>query len=117
MKFFEILKNEFDGEEGSFLLKLRCELDWDWDAFQRLTSAMYEVAKIVCYQNSIETWITHGFWFCDTWIREYTTHPDFPKPEKQAHEDALELIHDLAYFLFVGESPFEDNTLEKKAKG
>jgi hypothetical protein len=40
----EILRREFDAEEGSFLLQARVSLKWDWDAFRRLTSAMYDVA-------------------------------------------------------------------------
>ncbi len=115
MKPEEILKREFDGEDGTFLIIARCELVWDWEAFKKLTRAMYDVAEKANNQNSIETWIANGFWFCDTWIRDWTSHPDFPRPEKQAYEDAIELIHDLAYFLFSGESPYEDNSLEMKA--
>jgi hypothetical protein len=33
----EILKREFDAEEGSFLLQSRCHANWDWNAFRRLT--------------------------------------------------------------------------------
>lgn len=117
MKPREILKRQFDGEDGSFLLKARCELNWNWDAFRKLTSAMYDVADESRNQNSIETWIAHGFWFCDTWIRDWTSHPDFPRPNKEAYDDSIELIHDLSYFLFVGESPYDDNTLEMKSKG
>jgi hypothetical protein len=43
----EILRREFDAEEGSFLLQARVQLKWDWDAFRRLTSAMYDVAEEV----------------------------------------------------------------------
>jgi hypothetical protein len=62
----EILKSEFDAEEGSFMLQSRTGLKWDWDAFRRLTSAMYDVADEAKGQPSIETWIAQGFWFCDT---------------------------------------------------
>ena len=113
----DILKREFDGEEGSFLLQARCRLKGDWDAFRRLTSAMYDVADEAKGQPSIETWIAQGFWFCDTWIRDHTSHPNFPQPPEEAYRDALELLHNLAAFLFTGESPFKDDTLRKKAKG
>ena len=113
----EILKREFDAEEGSFLLQARCQLKWDWGAFRALTGAMYDVADEARRKPSIETWIAHGYWFSDTWIKSWTNHPDFPRPSTEAYADAIELIHDLAYFLFVGESPYEDDTLQKKAKG
>jgi hypothetical protein len=117
MNQLDIVRKHFDGEEGSFLLRARCELTWDWDAFRELTAAMYDVADQARGKDTIETWIAHGFWFCDTWIRGWTGHPDFPRPEKNRYENALELISDLAYFLFVGESPYEDNRLETLAKG
>ena len=113
----EILKREFDAEEGSFLIQARVRLKWDWDAFRRLTSAMYDVADEAKGQPSVETWIAQGFWFCDTWIRDHTSHPNFPRPPEEAYRDALALLDDLAYFLFMGQSPYNDDTLRKKAKG
>jgi len=113
----EKLRGQFDGDDGSFLLRARCELTWDWDAFRALTAAMYDVADDARGKDAIETWVAHGFWFCDTWIREWTSHPSFPRPDKEAYDAAIELIHDLSYFLFVGESPYEDDELEAKARG
>jgi len=40
-----VLRRESNAEEGSFLLQARCRYEWDWDAFRRLTSAMYDVAR------------------------------------------------------------------------
>ncbi|HEX7643428.1 MAG TPA: hypothetical protein VF472_14575 [Burkholderiaceae bacterium] len=111
----EILKREFDAEEGSFLLRARCELTWDWAAFRRLTRAMYCVAQECRGRDAIETWVAQGFWHCDVFIREWTSHPNFPKPVSQEHADALGLIRDLAYFLFIGERPYTDDTLERLA--
>jgi len=113
----EILKREFDAEEGSFLLQVRVRLKWDWDAFRRLTSAMYDVADEVKGQSSIETWIAQGFWFCDTWIKDWTSHPKFPRPPEEAYRDALALLNQLADFLFTGQRPYTDDSLRKKAKG
>ncbi len=112
----EILKREFDADKGSFLILVRIELKWDWKAFRRLTSAMYDVADEAKGQPSIETWIAQGFWFCDTWIRDHTSHPNFPRPPEEAYLDALRLLDDLASFLFMGQSPYDDDTLRKKAK-
>jgi hypothetical protein len=111
------LKREFDAEEGSFLLIVRVELRWDWAAFRALTSAMFDVADAAKGGSSVETWIAHGFWFCDTWIRDWTSHPNFPRPESARYAEALELVHDLAYLLFLGQSPYEGDTLRKRAKG
>lgn len=35
-----VLRQEFDAEEGSFLLRLRGDLEWDRAAFTRLERAM-----------------------------------------------------------------------------
>lgn len=113
----ERLRHEFNAEEDTFLLTMRCECLWDPEAFQSLTSAMYDVAVEVHQYPTIEKWIAEGFWFCDTWIREWTSHPNFPRPNKREYEASLQLIHDLAWFLFMGESPYLDNTLSKRAKG
>src|SRR6266481_7315244 len=99
----EILRREFYAGEGSFLIQARVRLEWDWVAFRRLTSAMYDVADEVKGQPSIETLIAEGFWFCDTWIRGHTSHPNFPRPPEKTYRDALELLANLASFLFTGQ--------------
>lgn len=53
------LRSAFDAEQGSFLARLRGDLDWDQQAFSRLD------------------------------------------------ESAYERLHDLAYWLFQGESPYK----------
>jgi hypothetical protein len=69
---------------------------------------MYDVADQAKGQPHIETWIAQGFWFCDTWIRAHTSHPNFPRPPGEAYQDALGLLHDLACFLFTGLNPYND---------
>jgi tetratricopeptide (TPR) repeat protein len=112
----DILRREFYAEDGSFLIQARVRLEWDWDAFRRLTSAMYDVADEVKGQPSIETWIAEGFWFCETWITDWKRHPNSHRPPED-YRDAIELIHNLAYFLFTGQSPYKGDTLRRKAKG
>lgn len=117
MTSFDRLRREFDAEESTFLHTVRCKILWDPEAFRSLTAAMYDVAAEVHGNPTIEKWIAEGFWFCDTWIREWTSHPNFPRACDREYEASLELIHDLAWFLFMGESPYQDDTLLKLAKG
>ena len=116
MSRFDELKIEIDGGYGTFLNLLRCELRWDWDAFYKLTSLMYDVAELSDEKEKVEKYIAHGFWFIDTWVKAWTGHKDFPRPEKEDYEEAIELLHDLCYYYFIGESPFTDNTLKEMAK-
>ncbi len=103
-----VLRHEFDGEPGSFLLHLRVDLYWDKAGFNRVTSAMH---TLVCLRDGAEPiprWIAEGFWFLDSFVREWSTHANFPRQyELTYYNDAYERLHDLAYWLFMGFSPYE----------
>jgi len=113
MKNLENLRKEIDGEEETFLIILRTELRWDWDAFNRLTNLMYDVADGATGLESVDKHIAQGYWFIDTWVRDWTGHDDFPRPEKDKYEEAIQLLRDLSYFFFTGVSPYEDDGLKK----
>jgi hypothetical protein len=103
-----ILRQEFAAEEGSFLLQLRCDLVWDQAAFLRLVGAMEQCARDHEGRQTIERWIAEGFWFCGQYIKNWSTHPSFPKPHGDTYyEEAYERLWDLSHWLFVGRSPFE----------
>ena len=118
----EILKREFlqceeKDAKGAFLLQLHCKCEWDWNAFRRLTGAMYDVAEELKGQPSIERWIAEGFWYCDSEITAIASHSNFSRFPETAYRDGVELIHNLAFLLFSGQNPYRDDTLRKKAKG
>jgi hypothetical protein len=108
------LRREFDAEEGTFLLRLRCDLEWDKEAFSRLVRAMEQCAVDHAGRESIERWIANGFWYTDRFVPEWSSHPGFPRPHGEwYYEAAYERLHALAYWLFFGESPFQgDGPLE-----
>ncbi|MEU7579310.1 hypothetical protein AB0B50_17100 [Streptomyces sp. NPDC041068] len=106
-KAIELLKREFAAEEGSFLLRLRCDLTWDRAAFTRLERAM----RIACahYQASdeVDRWLADGFYELATAVPSWTAHPDFPRPTPDTYyEECLERIGDLADWFFRGESNY-----------
>jgi hypothetical protein len=103
-----ILRREFDEEEGSFMLRLRCELEWDKVAFSRLVRAMERCAVDNSGRQSLERWIAEGFWSLEDFLPEWTSHPNFPRPHGESYYQAAhQRLRDLAYWLFVGESPYE----------
>lgn len=107
-----ILKEELQAEDGSFLLELRCNLHWNKKAFARLISAMQEYVEKRPKSESLERWVAEGFWHLDHFVEEWSSHASFPRPHgQQYYEDAYERLHDLAYWLFVGESPHLDGSL------
>ncbi|MCJ8314224.1 MAG: hypothetical protein HRU38_18905 [Saccharospirillaceae bacterium] len=110
------LRSEFEAGENSFLIKLRCELSWDWDAFYKCSSLMFDVAIIENKKQSVDMWVAQGFWFMDTWVKDWTSHEKFERPESERYEKAILMLSELAYLLFNGESQYSDDTLEKLAK-
>jgi hypothetical protein len=64
-------------------------------AFSRLVAAM-------------ERWIAEGFWYYQGFVRDWTSHPNFPRPYGESYyEVAYKRLSDLAYWMFMGESPYE----------
>jgi hypothetical protein len=105
----EILKREFGGEAGSFILKLRCELVWDKLAFNRLTGAMEEYIQNHSDSDKLDRWVAEGFWYIPKFCREWSEHDSFPKPQPDNyHKAGLTRLDDLAYWYFKGESPYLD---------
>ncbi|MFE7591615.1 hypothetical protein ACFU6K_19625 [Kitasatospora sp. NPDC057512] len=97
-----VLRQEFDAEEGSFLLRLRGELEWDRAAFTRL-----ERARAACKQlqeeQKLDRWIAEGFYELATWVPSWTSHPNFPRPVPDSYyEDCIERLGDLADWFFRG---------------
>jgi hypothetical protein len=103
-----ILRREFAAEEGSFLLKLRCELCWDKAAFSRLIQAMEKCAAYHQGRDDIERWVAEGFWYLEGFTKDWSTHPSFPRSHgEEYYQTAYVRLRDLSYWLFVGESPYE----------
>jgi hypothetical protein len=107
--FMTILRNEFDAGESSFLIKLRPNLEWDKVAFNRLIAAMKLCAERESSEQKLERWVAEGFWFVPRFIRDWATHPNFPRVHaKDYYERAFTRLEDLAYWYFMARSPYED---------
>lgn len=106
------LRYEFDAEENSFLLKMRCNLEWDARAFEILIDAMQAYLESDRDKEHIDRWIAQGFWFANHYVKYWTSHPAFPKQLPESYyECAYQRLYDLAYWFFAGESPYESGTL------
>ncbi len=108
---YTILRHEFNGEDGSFLIRLRCDLYWDAAAFQRLTQAMFQVAAACEDRDQLPKWIAQGFWYAETFARDWTAHPNFPRQPGVNYTEGCELLYCLSSYLFNGFSPLEDGQL------
>lgn len=100
-----ILRSELDAEDGSFLLRLRCELVWDDAAFARLTGAMEACCAAVEGCEQVERWQANGFWYLSWFVRDWVGHPSFPRQHADEHyASACSRLEELAYWFFFGES-------------
>ncbi|MEV1200664.1 hypothetical protein [Microbispora rosea] len=97
------LRREFEADDDTFLLKLRGNLEWDRDAFSRLEQAMRATCELYQGCDQLDRWIAEGFYEVSRWVRDWTSHPNFPRPEPDEYYDAcIERLDDLADWFFRG---------------
>jgi len=112
-----ILRSEFDAEEGSLLLKIRCDLAWDVDAFDRLVAAMEACCRAKVHERLVERWIAEGFWYVSWFVKDWTTHPNFPKwRTEEYYQAAYEYLDGLAFWFFFDEAPWTDDGVQARAE-
>ncbi|PWU56541.1 hypothetical protein DLJ47_05780 [Micromonospora sp. S4605] len=104
----QVLRREFNAEEGSFLLRLRGDLIWDRGAFSRLELAMRMVCATYQERDQLERWLAEGFYEMATYVPGWTSHPNFPRPAAEYHEACLERIGDLADWFFRGWHAYDE---------
>ncbi|MFD8676523.1 hypothetical protein ACFV1A_26015 [Streptomyces seoulensis] len=98
-----VLRQEFDAEDGSFLLRLRGDLAWDRSAFTRLERAMRAACEQSQGDEKLDRWLAEGFYEVATWVPAWTSHANFPRPTPETYyEDCIERISDLAGWFFRG---------------
>ena len=112
LNYLEVLKHEFDAEEGSFLYKLRIEFVWDKESFSRLTEAMRQCCQDTGRQQTLDRWMALGFWFTYSFVTGWVNHPNFPKqfPEEY-YTQSFNILHSLTDRSFVGNENLESNII------
>lgn len=110
MGYIETLRHEYEAQEGLFLLAVRVQLQWDKSAFTLLTAAMKQCCVESTGKDALERWLAELFWYLPAFVRDWTTHPDFPPIYAPAYYDhAYERLDSLAYWFFRGYSPYTDD--------
>ena len=92
-----ILKDEFAGKEGSFLMTLRGEGKWSKTLFLRLFNAMVECCKANEGDDSIERWIADGFWYLSWYVKQEAEEFGF---NTKYYTNAITNLDHLAFWLF-----------------
>lgn len=97
------LEHEFRSEPGSFLMQLRGDLRWDRDAFSRLERSLREVCERTQAAEDLPRWLAEGYYQVATEVPDWTSHPNFPRPEPGEYYAAcIERLSDLADWFFRG---------------
>jgi hypothetical protein len=105
------LKDELNAEEGSFLLELRTELNWNHDSLLNLLTKLNAECKRTKENLNLSREIASGIWYISDFIKNWTEHKNFPKKyPTEYYEKAYELINDLAYYYFMAESPYQSES-------
>jgi hypothetical protein len=106
-----VLRNEFEAGEGSFLIQLRPHLVWDQTSFTRLILAMQRCCEEFSGAENLDRWMAQGFWYVPSAVRDWTMHENFPRLHPPDYYDkAYRRLDDLAYWFFLGESPYVNGT-------
>ena len=104
--YLRALRNEFEGSDSSFLIQIRSELHWNKASFSHLIQVMQRCCEDYSNSATLERWMAVGFWYVPFFVRDWTTHPDFPRQhEAKYYQIAYQRLDDLAYWFFIGESP------------
>ncbi|WP_459477435.1 hypothetical protein [Clostridium saccharoperbutylacetonicum] len=116
----EELLYEFRGEENSFLITIRCDLEWSHNKFIKFLYTMKDYCKQKQSKDPLDKEIAQGFWFVTWFIKDWTSHQGFRKANKFSDDyytESYELIHDLSYWYFVEESIYiEEKDFEEEIK-
>ncbi len=105
----QILNNEFDAGDGSFLISIRGDMVWDVEAFDRLSGAMAQYCREASGTSAhLERWVAQGFWYVPWFVRDWTSHPNFPRDLPATYYDgAYRQLDDLAFSYFFGHGDSE----------
>ncbi|MFD0555868.1 hypothetical protein ACFQ3B_02250 [Stackebrandtia endophytica] len=108
--FLVVLREEFEAVEGSFMLALRGKsLVWDRAGFTRLERAMRRACEWSQERDRFDRWMAEGFYDASRFVRDWTSHPNFPRPQpQQYHLDCLDRIDDLADWFFRGFHSYQE---------
>jgi len=110
------LKDELNAENGSFLLELRTEFNWNHKSFVNLMTELNNESNKTKNDSELSREITSGFWYVSDFIKNWTEHENFIKKlPTEYYNKAYELINDIVYTYFMSESPYQsENEIENK---
>lgn len=92
------LKDELNAENGSFLLELRTDLNWNHNSFINLLTEINNEYERTKANSNLSRDIACGIWYISDFIKNWAENKSFPKEySAEYYEKAYELIFDLSY--------------------
>lgn len=108
----EILRREFQAEDGSFLAIAQDERTWDKDAFRDLVEAMRDCCVRCAEDEQLDRWMAHGFFYIPAFVRAWTQQPGFDRPDEAYWQRAINLLEVLSHWFFWGEPPTQEGDVD-----
>jgi len=105
----ERVKYELDGEEGSFIFDLRCNLKWDHNKLVDVLNNFYKYILSIERTEFLERSISYGFWFFENFVKSWSEHEGFRSANRYSEKyyiQAYEVIYFLVEWYFGYECPF-----------
>lgn len=108
----EVLRREFDADDGSFLAIAQGEFRWDPDAFRELIEAMRDGCVRCAEEEQLDRWMAHGYFYVPAFIRAWTQQEDFDRPDGAYWQRAINLLESFSHWFFWGEPPTQDGNVD-----
>ena len=108
----DVLRREFQADDGSFLAIAQEERRWDKDAFRELVEAMRDCCVRCSEDEQLERWMAHGFFYVPAFIRAWSQQDGFDRPNDTYWRRAIELLEVLSHWFFWGEPPTHEGDVD-----
>lgn len=108
----DVLKREFQADQGTFLAIAQDERRWDKQAFRDLVEVMRDCCVRCSEDEQLDRWMAHGFFYVPAFVRAWSCQDDFERPEENYWHRALELLEVLSHWFFWGEPPTQDGDVD-----
>ena len=107
----EILINEFNAGDNSFLLDIRCNINFDKNKLLNLLHSAYYYCLNFNEDKHLDRFFASGFWYISHFVKDWTSHENFREKnilDDDYYEKVYEIIYDLSFWYFMNESPYMD---------
>ncbi|GIO96723.1 hypothetical protein J14TS5_18090 [Paenibacillus lautus] len=113
----KLLIDELEAGENSFLLDIRCNINWDHDKFVNLVTLINEYTKSIKACIQLDRQIASGIWYIFTFVQDWTSHDSFRNHNTRYsidyYNEAYDLLYEVCNYFFTGILNYIDDNFLK----